>query len=201
MRDAAKRAASLAAIQRANQALALRQRGMTFEAIAAELGYCNKAHARRPILTALRRNAPHDIKQARHRLSRRLWDILQLIEPQAVVDAVGDAADANGGHGRRDCRLLDRVLAIYAQLRSLNGLDARRKFVGDVPAPAPQPLPLETRQQMLRSQCGQAGLVAVEREDYLKLLHLAELGRKHQWPAVLEYVDGVLRPVAECPSG
>jgi hypothetical protein len=181
----------------------------TLAQVCEALNYHSPQAAHKAIARALRRSQPRDINKLRLTISGRLWKNLHALEAQAIKDALGDSVGDDGKPviaaesrppwrpPRRDCRLLDRVLALYAQLRGVNGVDAKRKSIHDTTAAAPQAVPLEIRQQKLRSMCEQTGLVAIARAEYLRLLHLAEIGKRHEGPKVLEYVNGELRPVED----
>jgi len=114
----------LAARDRWLAALELRKRGLTFEAIAQELGYATPASAYNAVMAALKEANREPVEEMRELEAARL-DQLQ----ERLSDKAGPDKDGVG--------IVDRLLRIMERRAKLLGLDAQRE---DAPVEIKGPL-------------------------------------------------------------
>jgi hypothetical protein len=101
--------AKIVAVERQRQALELRLAGLTFEAIAREVGYSNRSSAADAVTAALRATVQVPADDLRQLECERLDSLLSAMWPKAV----------GGSH-----LAVDRCLAIMERRARLLGLDA-----------------------------------------------------------------------------
>ena len=98
--------------EKAQQAIALRKEGNTYDQIAAQLGYASRSSARRAVVRLLQANTVEAVGDLRTLEDGRLDDMLRAIYGAAVQ---GDLAT------------IDRILRISERRAKLWGLDAAVK--------------------------------------------------------------------------
>lgn len=103
----------LAAIEKQRRALELRKAGVTFDVIAAQLGYGGKSGAYNAVASAMRRTLQEPADELRALELARLDDLWR-----------GIWVEARTGNVQK----IDRVLKIMQRRASLLGLDAPKKF-------------------------------------------------------------------------
>jgi hypothetical protein len=113
-----KRPLDLAAKQRAERAMELRDEGTTLEEIARILGYASRGAAHNAIDRELDRMIEHTAKNLRKRENRRLDRIEAVVIPIAL-----------SGDPSKSLWAVDRVLTIQARRAKLNGLDLDREEI------------------------------------------------------------------------
>jgi hypothetical protein len=108
---------TIAAVDRRVKALRLRRQGLTYEQIAARLGYAGRASAFKAISTALRETLQEPADELRQLELERLDDLHCVLWPRAIAG---------------NLRAVDGVLALMRRRAKLLGLDAPRETAVDV---------------------------------------------------------------------